>query len=115
MKNRFSTLQEVEITSLSANTKYNNFVKACKEASANVIPLKQNLKKRLSRETLNICQIHEILHQTAEIKNRDPTQINIKNLIEAQNPLTNMYEKEQEEYVTRNIDVKKKRVKNCRA
>ena len=58
MKNRFSTLQEVEITSLSANTKYNNFVKACKEASANVIPLKQNLKKRLSRETLNICQIH---------------------------------------------------------
>ena len=104
MKNRFSTLQEVDITALSANTRYNNVVKACKEAATNVIPLKPKLKKRLPWETLYICQKREILHQTAELKNSDPTQRNIKNFIRVQNPLTNTYEREQEEYVTRNIE-----------
>ena len=104
MKNRFSTLQEVEITTLSVNTRYNNFVKSCKEAYANVIPLKPKPKKRLPWKTLYICQKREILHQTAELKNSDPTQRNIKNFIGAQHSLTNMYEREKEEYVTRKID-----------
>ena len=33
VKNRFSTLQEVEIIALSANTRYNNFVKKCLQRS----------------------------------------------------------------------------------
>ena len=35
MTNICSTLQEVEITALSANTIYNNVVKACKFARSN--------------------------------------------------------------------------------
>ena len=54
-------------------------MKACKEAAENVIPLKPKLKKRLLWEILYICQKREILHQTAELKNSDPTQRNIKN------------------------------------
>ena len=56
------TLQEVEITVLSANSRYNNFVKAYKESAANVIPLKPKLKKRLPWETLYIFQKREILY-----------------------------------------------------
>ena len=103
MKNKLSTLQEVEITALSANTIYTNFVKSWKEDAANVIPLKQKLEKILPCETLYICQKREILHQTAELKNSDPTQRNIKNFIEAPNSLTKTYEREQEEYVSRQI------------
>ena len=33
VKNRFSTLQEVEIIALSTNTRYNNFVNKCLQRS----------------------------------------------------------------------------------
>ena len=90
VKNRFSTLQEIQITALSANTRYNNFVKACKCNSVN-----PKLKKRLPWETLYIYQKRELIYQTAELKNSDPSQQNIKHFIEDQNVLTNTYEREQ--------------------
>ena len=73
MKNRFSTLKEV--TALSANTRYNNYVKACKETATNVIPLKPKLKNRLPWENLYICQKREILHQIAYLKIHSQTRM----------------------------------------
>ena len=105
VKNGYTVLQESEQNESTANSRYNNFEKACKEAATKEIPLKPKMIKRLPWETPYICQKREILHQAAEIKNSDPTSENIKKFTDAQNVLTKMYENEQTEYVTRKIDV----------
>ena len=104
VKDRFKTLQEFKLTYVSANIRYNYFEIACKEATENIIPLKPKLIKSLPWETLLICQKCELLHQAAELKYIDPSSRNIKNFVDAQNILTNMYQREQEEYVTRWIE-----------
>ena len=104
MKNGYTVLQETEQNESTANSRYNNFEKTCKEAATKEIPLKPKMIKRLPWETPYICQKREILHQAAEIKNSDPTSENIKKFTDAQNVLTKMYENEKTEYVTPKID-----------
>ena len=77
-------------------------MKACKEAAANVIPLKPKRKKRLPWDTLYIYQKREILQKTAAF-NSDPTQRNIKNFIEATKNTRNMLLERLKKYKTQLI------------
>ena len=52
VKNRLLSLQNSDAeNTLSANTRYTYFEKACKDAANKVIPLKSKLKKRIPWET----------------------------------------------------------------
>ena len=53
VKTKFKALQDT-IASLSASKMYTNFETACKEIAVKVIPLKPELKKRITWETDNI-------------------------------------------------------------
>ena len=100
VKNGYTVLQETKQIESTANSRYNNLEKACKEAATKLIPLKTKMRKRVPWETPYICQKREILHQAAVIKNIDPTSENIKKFTDAQNMLTKMYEKQTEKIST---------------
>ena len=85
-KNRFNALQQEELGS-SPNNTYNNFISACEDASKETIPLKKKTKKRVPLDSEEIVSKRKILHRMAEIKNSEPTEINISNFNSARDNL----------------------------
>ena len=57
---------------LSANSRYENFVLACKEIAGKVIPLKPEQKKRNPWERHEVCENRTSLQQTARLKDNQP-------------------------------------------
>ena len=103
LKNRFNALQQEEIGS-SPNNTYNNFISACEDASKETIPVKKKTMKRVPWDSEEIVNKRKILHRMAEIKNSEPTEINISNFNSARDNLNATYESEQKKYIQNKID-----------
>ena len=98
LKNRFNALQQEEIGS-SPNNTYNNFISACEDASKETIPLKKKTKERVPWDSEEIVSKRKVLHRMTEIKNSEPTEINISNFNSARDNLNATYESEQKKYI----------------
>ena len=97
-RNKFDALQEISETP-SLNNKYENFVNAHLEAATECIPTKQRAKCRVPWETLVVRKKHANIKTAFLCNKRNPTNINAQ----AQNDLTNVYLKEQTEYIQNQI------------
>ena len=96
---KFDALQEISETP-TPNDEYENFVNASIDASAECIPTKQRAKPRFPWETLTVrkkaCGYKKKMLPYAR---RNPTNINAPKPKKAENELTNVYLKEQTEYI----------------
>jgi hypothetical protein len=72
VRNRFEALQQND-EHPNADSTYNNFVSAHKNAAEIVIPLKPKLKRKIPWETENISKKREYLQKAACRKNSIPT------------------------------------------
>ena len=118
MKNRYSALtlqDESTMTLLSANSRYEHFVLACKEIAGKVIPLKSKQKKRNPWETHEVCENRTSIQQTARLKDNQPTTENIRNCLQAQNILVNSYEEEETQYFQNKINEINNAVSNTKS
>ena len=66
--------------------------------------MKSKLKIRLPWKTAELCQQRDILHKVAILKDSAPTQVNINNVIKAQQSLDNYYDLEQNNYINIKIN-----------
>ena len=85
------------------NDKYENVVNAHLEAAAECIPTKQRAKPRVPWETFVVRKKHADIKTASQCNMRNPTNINAQKL-KAQNLLTNVYLKEQTEYIQNQIN-----------
>ena len=102
LSNRFSILQNLQ-ESQDANTTYENFEKACREAATTTIPLKPKRKHRKPWENEEVCRKREQLHQAQHVKESSPTPENILLLNEARSALKDAYRIEQTNYLQSKI------------
>ena len=103
LRNKFDALQEISETP-TPNDKYENFVNGHLEVAAEFIPTKQRAKLRVPWDTLALTRKSKDV-KIASLDNRmDPTNINSQKLKKAQNELTNVYLKEQTEYIQNQIN-----------
>ena len=103
VRNRFAALQDTTPTK-NADTLYNNFETAVKETAADTIPLKPKVNKRTPWETKEICQKREQLNKAAQLKESQPSPVNITHFSNTLAKLKETYELEQTEYLQRKID-----------
>ena len=104
MRNKFDALQEkTEIR--TPKNQYENFVNAHIEAAAKYIT-KLRSKSRVSWVTLAVREKREGVKNASKCKcnRKNPTNTNALKLKKAQNELTNIYLKEQTEYIQNQID-----------
>ena len=106
IKNTFSVLHDTsnDESNSSANTKYLQFEKSCRNAAAEIIPLKPKLKQRSPWETINISQKRASLHEAAKLKDQNPTPELIKNFKLIQSSFVKLYENEQNDYIENKIE-----------
>ena len=97
LRNKFDPLQEISETP-TLNDEYEKFVNAHLEAAAECIPTKQRAKPRVQWETLMVSKKHADMKTASKCIRRNPININALKL-KAQNGLTNIYLKEQTEYI----------------
>ena len=88
----------------SPNITFDNFALSCEEAAKQTVPLKKKLKKRVPWENEEIIEKRKFLREMAEIKNAEPTAININNFDSARDTLTATYNKEQANYIQEKIE-----------
>ena len=81
-----------------------NFINAHLEAAAECIPTKQRAITRVPWETLVVRKKHADVKTASKWNRRNPTNINTLKLKKAQNELSNIYLKEQTEYIQNQID-----------
>ena len=101
-RNKFDALQEISET--PPNDEYEDLVNAHSEAATESIPTKQRAKPRVPWETLAVRKKHAHVKTTFLCNRRNPTNINVQKLMKAQNELTNVYLKEQTEYIQNQIN-----------
>ena len=101
-RNKFNALQKISET-FTLNGEYENFVNAHIEAVAECIPTKQRAKPRVPRETLAVRKKHVDVKTTSLCYRRNSTNINAQKL-KKQNELTNVYLKEQTDYIQNQIN-----------
>jgi len=104
LKNRFEVLQQIETEECSPNNTFNNFVASCEEAARETVPLKKRIKKRVPWDSEEVIKKRKLLQKMAEIKNSEPTTVNINNFNHAKENLNATYEKEQKKYIEDKID-----------
>ena len=85
------------------NNKFENFLNTHLEAVAECIPTKQRAKPRVPWETFVVRKKHADVKTAFKFNRRNPTNINAKKL-KNQNKLTNIYLKEQTEYIQNQIN-----------
>ena len=102
LRNKFDTLQEISETP-TPNDENENFVNAHLEVAAECIPTKQRTKPRVPCETL-VVRIKRADVKTFKCNRWNPTNINAQKLKKAQNEFTNIYLKEQTEYIQNQIN-----------
>ena len=95
VRNRYQILQE-EDRSNTANTIYQNIMKANNEAAQNCIPIKRKSQKRIPWETA------EVEEKRQKIKN---TPINSPIFETTRKELKECYEKEQQAYIKKKVDI----------
>lgn len=103
LKNRFEALEHQNLEN-SPNITFDNFALSCEEAAKQTVPLKKKLKKRVPWENEEIIEKRKFLREMAEIKNAEPTAININNFDSARDTLTAAYNKEQANYIQEKIE-----------
>ena len=103
LRNKFDALQEISETS-TLNDEYDNFANAHLEAAAECIPTKQRAKPKVPWETLAVRKKRANVKTASQCNKRNPTNINAQKLKKAQNELTNIYLKEQTEYIQNKIN-----------
>ena len=111
LRNKIDALQEISKT-LTANDEYENFVNAHLEAAAECIPTKQRAKPRVPGETLAVRKERADVKITSLRNRKNPTNINTRKRKKAQNELTNVYLKEQTEYIQNQINKIRDSVEN---
>ena len=87
------------------NDEYENFVNAHLEAAAERIPTKQRAKPRVPWETLVVRKKRADVKTVSYWNRRNPININALKLKKAQNESTNIYLKEQTEYIQDQINM----------
>ena len=103
LRNRFDALQ-TDNENNSPNTTFNNFVLSCEEAAQETIPLKKKTKRHVPWDTNEIVKKRDKLRKMLQLKNADPSTINITNFESAKFDLDTTYEKEQTKYLKGKID-----------
>ena len=103
LRKRFETLQENTEKGTPIN-EYKNFVNAHLETATNCIPTKPRTKYRVPWETLAVREKCADVKTAFKSHRKNPINANALNLKKAQNELTNIYLKEQTEYVQNQID-----------
>ena len=103
LRNKYDALQEKTETQ-TPNEEYENFINAHLEAAAKFIPAKQRTKSRVPLETFTIREKCADVKTASKCNRKNPTNTNALKLKKAQNELTNIYLKEQTEYIQNQID-----------
>ena len=103
IRNKFDTFQERAETP-TPNDEYENFINAHLEAAAKCIPTKQRAKPRVPWETLAVRKKRAKVKTASKCNRRNPTNIIAQKPRKAQNELTNIYLKEQTEYIQNQIN-----------
>ena len=98
LRNRYNILQH-EDTKESANSAYQNFVKAHKETAEMLIPQKEKVKQKVPWENEITIEIRKQLKKLARMKNRNATRANVRKHKEAQKDLEATYFNEQQKYI----------------
>ena len=103
LKNRYQALQDLG-TSPTPSQKYDNFVEAHEIAAEKHIPLKPKTKKRVPWETAAIQGKRKKVKEAANLKNKNPSQLNERKYKKAIKDLNETYNSEQQEYVQKKIN-----------
>ena len=103
LRNKYDALKEQTETS-TLNEEYENFVNGYFEAAAEFIPPKQRRKYRVPWETLKVREKRADVKAASKCNRKNPTNTNAPKLKKAQKELTNIYLKEQTEYIQNLID-----------
>ena len=98
LRNKFNVLQEKTETH-TLNDEYENFVNTHLEAAAKNIPTKHKTKSRVPWETLVVREKCADVKTASKCNRKNSTNTNVLKLEKAQNELTNIYLKEQTEYI----------------
>ena len=103
LRSKFDAIQEIlEIP--TPNDEYENFANTHLEEAAECIPTKQRAKPRVPWETLVVRKKHPKVKTISLGNRRNPNNINAQKLKKVQNELTNVYLKEQIEYIQNQIN-----------
>ena len=102
LRNKFDALQEISETP-NPNDEYENFVNAHLEAATECIPTKQRAKPSPTRD-INGKKKRTDVKTASKCNRRNLTNINALKLKKTQNELTNVYLKEQTEYIQNQIN-----------
>ena len=102
-RNKFNALQEISETHTATN-EYENFVNAHLEAAVECIPIKQRVKPRVPWETLAVRKKRTDVKIASLHHRRKPTNISTQKVKKERNELTDVYLKEQTEYIQNQIN-----------
>ena len=103
LRNKIDALQEISETT-TPNGGYEIFVNAYLEATEECIPTKQRAKRRVTWKTFAVITKRADVKTTSLCNRRNPTNITALKLKKAQNELTNVFLKEQTEYMQNQIN-----------
>ena len=103
IRNKIDSLQEKTETH-TPNDEYENFVNALLEAAAECIPTNQRTKPRVPWEKLAVMKKRSDVKTASKCDRKNPTNTHALKLKKAQNELSNIYLKEQTEYIQNQID-----------
>ena len=98
LRNKFDALQEI-LETPSPNDEYENFVNAHLEAAAKCTQTKQRAEPRVQWVTLAVQKKLADLKIPSLHNRRNQTNINTQKIKKTQNEITNVYLKEQTEYI----------------
>ena len=101
--NKFDALREKTETR-TPNGEYENLVNARLEAAAKYIPTKHRTKSSVPWEKLAVREKRADVKTGFKYNRKNPTNANALKLQKAQKELTNIYLKEQREYIQNQID-----------
>ena len=96
LRNKFDALQEKTETLTPKNDEYENFVNAHLEVAEEYTPTKQRTKSRVPWKTLAVREKRENVKTASKCNRKNPNALKLK---KSQNELTNVYLKEQTEFI----------------
>ena len=104
VKNRFEQLQ-VDTLDKSADSKYNNMIKARNKAAELHVPERAQSKRMLPWENDDVCKKWEVLYNVFEMKKNNHNVENMMRVEDAKAELDEAYSKEQKRYVEEKISI----------
>ena len=104
VKNRFEQFQ-VDMLDKSADSTYNNMIKAHTKAAEPYVPERARSKRRLPWENEDVCKKRKALYNAFEIKKNDHNAKKMMRVEEAETELDKAYSMEQKRYVEEKISI----------